>query len=101
MEHAGLSTVRQVMMDKSGCGEKVNQAINVWGPAIIVCLTVVIGIVMNNRGIDAVNRRIDDLRSELTARIDDLRKDLTARIEGLEKRLTDRLERLEHPVLTK
>jgi hypothetical protein len=70
----------------------MNQAVNEWGPAILVCFTVVLGIVMNNRGIDA-------LRADLTARIDGLRADLTARIDGLEKRLVDRLERLEHPVV--
>jgi hypothetical protein len=65
---------------------RMNQ-VNEWGPAVLVCFTVLIGIVMNNRGIDALNKRMDDLRSEMIARF-----------EGLEKRLVDRIERLEHPV---
>ena len=62
-------------------------------PAIIVCLTIVIGIVMNNRGIDAVNRRIDDLRSDLVARIESLDTRVGA-IRSAAKRLVKRLERL-------
>jgi hypothetical protein len=99
--------------------------VNEWGPAILVCFTVLIGVVMNNKRIDdlrseltgkidglekRLNGRIDDLRSEMIARIDALEKrvdaqiaalraDLTARIDGLEKRLVDRIERLEHPVV--
>lgn len=87
----------------------MNQTINEWGPGVLVCFTVLIGIVMNNRGIDAINKRmdalethlnkrIDDLRSEMIARIDNLRSEMIARFEGLEKRLVDRIERLEHPV---
>jgi hypothetical protein len=66
--------------------------VNMWGPAIIVCLTVLVGVITNNK-------RIDDLRASLTGQINDLRSDLVARIEGLEKRVIDRIERLERPVL--
>jgi hypothetical protein len=67
-------------------------ALNIWGPALLVCITILVGILTNNK-------RIDDLRTDLTGQIVALRTDLTARIEGLEKRLVDRLERLEHPVV--
>jgi predicted nucleic acid-binding Zn-ribbon protein len=94
----------------------MNQAINVWGPAFLVCLTVcltvLIGVITNNKRIDDlrgeflsinkriddVNKRMDDQHRDLTAQNVSLRSDLIARIDGLEKRLVDRLERLEHPV---
>ena len=77
----------------------MNQAVNEWGPAVLVCFAVLIGIVMNNRGIDALNKRMDALEMHLNKRIDDLRSEMIARFDALEKRLVDRLERLEHPVL--
>jgi len=81
----------------------MNSAINIWGPALLVCFTVLIGILTNNKRIDDLRSdltgRIDGLEKQLNSRIDDLRSDLIARIEGLEKRLVDRLERLEHPVV--
>ena len=79
-------------------------AINICGPALLVCFTVLSGILTNNK-------RIDGLRTDLTGQIGAARTDLTGqnttlrgdlagqRIEGLEKRLVDRLERLEHPVV--
>jgi hypothetical protein len=81
----------------------MNSAINIWGPALLVCFTVLIGILTNNKRIDDLwsdlTGRIDGLEKQLNSRIDDLRSDLIAGIEGLEKRLVDRLERLEHPVV--
>jgi hypothetical protein len=81
----------------------MNSAINLWGPALLVCFTVLIGIVMNNKRIDDLRSdfkgQIDGVEKRLNGRIDDLRSDLVARIDGLEKRLVDRLERLEHPVI--
>jgi hypothetical protein len=69
----------------------MKESVNTWGPAIMVCLTVLVGILMNNK-------RVDDLRSDVAAQIASLRSDLIARIDGLEKRLVDRLDRLEHPI---
>jgi hypothetical protein len=69
------------------------------GPAFLVWFTVLIGIVMNNRGIDAINKRMDAPETHVNKRIDDLRANLVARIEALEKRLVDRIERLEHAVI--
>jgi hypothetical protein len=83
----------------------MNSAINLWGAALLVCFTVLIGIVMNNKRIDDLrsdfNSRVDGLEKRLTGRFDDLRSDLVARIDGLEKRLVDRIERLEYPVIRK
>jgi hypothetical protein len=84
----------------------MNQAINQWGPAILVCFTILIGIVTNNRRIDDLRSdliaRIEALEKHVNARIDDrinnLRNEMIARIDGLEKRIVDRIERLEHPI---
>jgi hypothetical protein len=80
----------------------MNSAINSWGPALLVCFTVLIGILTNNKRIDDLRTGLTGqstaLRSDLTGQIAALRSELTARIDGLEKRLVDRLERLEHPV---
>ena len=83
----------------------MNSAVNLWGPALLVCFTVLIGIVMNNKRIDDLRSdftvQINALRSDLTARIDGLEKRMIERMDGLEKRLVDRIERLEYPVLRK
>jgi len=50
----------------------MNQAINVWGPAFLVCftvcLTVLIGVITNN------NQRIDDLLGEFLSNQQTLRR---------------------------
>ena len=65
----------------------------------MVVLGYVIGFYFQRRDIDkleaSLNRRIDDLRSEIVARFDGLRDLLRSEI----KRLDERIERLERPVL--
>jgi hypothetical protein len=63
------------------------------------CLTALYQTHHFDRHMDALNKRIDDLRSEMIGRIEALDKRLSEKIDALEKRLTDRLERLEHPVV--
>ena len=41
------------------------------------------------RSLDQVNKRIDDLSSEMNARIDDLRSEMNARIDALNTRIDD------------
>jgi polyhydroxyalkanoate synthesis regulator phasin len=81
-----------------------------WAGVAVVVLGYVIGFYFQRRDIDKkletnLNRRIDDLRSEMVARIDNLRSEMVARFEGLRdllrseiKRLEERIDRLEHPV---
>ena len=57
--------------------------INAWGPAILVCLTIVVGLFYSNA-------RITDLRNETTA----LRNDMSARFEAMEKRFNGRFDDL-------
>ena len=39
--------------------------INEWGPAVLVCLTVVVGIITNNKRLDDVNKRLDEIIKRL------------------------------------
>ena len=69
-----------------------------WAGVAVVVLGYVVGFFLQRRDIDkleaSLNRRIDDLRSEMVARFDGLRDLLHSEI----KRVEDRIERLEHPV---
>jgi hypothetical protein len=76
--------------------------VNVWGPALIVCLTAFMGFLWGNGRVkdlkEDVIRHIDGLEKRLTDKIDAVEKRLDDKIDGVEKRLTDRMERLEHPI---
>lgn len=72
-------------------------AVNVWGPALLVCLTVILGFVWNNSRFNdlrsyidarfnAQDKRIDDLRGTLERRIDDLRDFIKSEVRRLEER---------------
>lgn len=80
-----------------------NQALQIFYGTIPLIAAILIGIWINNK-------RIDDLRADVTSQIKGLREDLVARIEalgkrlddkidGLEKRLVERIERLERPIV--
>ncbi len=60
-------------------------------PALVIMVTVYIAAVSNNKRIDDVNKRIDDLRADLNSRIDDLRTEMRDGFRKLE-------ERFEHPI---
>jgi len=55
-------------------------------------VTILLGIMSNNRAIDGVQRRVDDLRSDTNRRLDDLRAELLGRLDRL-------AERIEHPIV--
>ena len=56
----------------------VNAALASWGPSLLICLTVVLGILFNNS-------RISDLRSYIDARFNDIDK----RFNAVDKRFDD------------
>ena len=60
-------------------------------PALVIMVTVYIAAVSNNKRIDDVNKRLDDLRADLNRRIDDLRAEMRDGFQKLE-------ERFEHPI---
>lgn len=84
-----------------------------YGPALLICLTVVIGIVYNSSRVtdlrsymdarfNAVDKRIDDSQHEtnrrlddMNKRIDDLKHDMNQRLEDLKDFLKSEVKRLE------
>ena len=68
------------------------QIIAAYMPAAIIMVTILLGIMSNNRAIDGVQRRVDDLRSDTNRRLDDLRAELLGRLDRL-------AERIEHPIV--
>jgi len=79
-----------------------------WGPAILVCFTVIIGLFYQsarmtdmkdafNRRFDDMDKRFDDMKSSFSKRFDDL-KDL---MKSEFKRIDERIDRLESPLLRK
>jgi hypothetical protein len=71
------------------------QTVNQWGPALLVCLTVVIGIINNNSRLNDLNKRIDDLRSEMNTRFVALEKLFDEKLKRVEEVLDARLKHLE------
>ena len=59
--------------------------INEWGPALLVCFTVLVGMLYNNS-------RLTDLRVSLNARMDDLSKSLNGRMDEQSKSLNARMD---------
>ena len=72
-----------------------------WGPALLVCLTVIIGLFYQNA-------RMTDLRSSLDKRFDDMKSSFGKRFDDLKdyigsefKRVDERIDRLESPLVRK
>jgi hypothetical protein len=85
-----------------------NTILSQWGPALLVCLTVIIGLFyqntrMNdmkdafNRRFDDMDKRFDDMKSSFNKRFDDL-KDL---MKSEFRRVDERIDRLESPLARK
>jgi hypothetical protein len=72
-----------------------------WGPALLVCFTVIIGVIYQNTRMndmkDAFNKRFDDLKGDLASRIDGLRDLMKSKF----RRVDERIERLESPLVRK
>ena len=78
----------------------MNGAFAAWGPALLICLTVVIGILYNNARINDlagrldsrvndVNSRIDTRVGDAVSRMSDLRSYMDARFNGIDRRFDD------------
>ena len=84
----------------------MNPAIAQWGPALLVLLGILLGVLYNNRSIGHLDTRVADLSSHLSTRIDDLNRHEEARHSDLKdffkseiKRLEARIARLEQPII--
>ncbi len=77
---------------------QANTFLNIWGPALLVCFTVVVGLFFQNTRMNDqnarmndLNARINDLKDSLNKRIDDLKTHLDAEFRSVHQRI-DRLE---------
>jgi hypothetical protein len=84
----------------------MNPVFTSWAQVAVIAGGYLLGIYFQNRSIAHLDKRIDDLRNDMTKRIDDLRadmanrfNDLRALIESEVKRIESRLERLERPLV--
>ncbi|HUI42443.1 MAG TPA: hypothetical protein VL523_10795 [Terriglobia bacterium] len=66
-----------------------------WAATAVIVLGYIVGFYFQRRDSESLNRRIDDLRSDVNHRFDDLIRYIDARFKAVE----DRLDRLEHPVV--
>ena len=51
-----------------------NTILRQWGPALLVCFTVVLGLFYQNARMSDLNKRIDDLKGSIDKRFDDMNK---------------------------
>ena len=81
-----------------------NSILSQWGPALLVCFTVVLGLFYQNSRMSDLNRRIDDLKGSIDKRFEDMGKrfdDLKDYIKSEFKRVEERIERIESPIIRK
>jgi hypothetical protein len=77
--------------------QTANTILSQWGPALLVCFTVIIGLFYQNT-------RINDLRAFFDKRFDDMGKrfdDLKDLMKSEFKRVDERIDRLESPLARK
>ena len=84
----------------------VNPVLTQWGPALLLLLGIVLGVLYNNRSISQLDTRIADRIGHLDTRIADLMRaseirhnDLKDLIQSEIRRLEDRIARLEGPLV--
>jgi hypothetical protein len=88
-----------------------------WGPALLVLLGILLGVLYNNRSITHLDTRVGDSYQQLSAQIGDSHQQLSARIDDLNRheearhndlkdffkseirRLEERIARLEQPII--
>ena len=71
----------------------MNGVLAAWGPSLLICLTVVLGILYNNSRLSDLNSRLSDLRSYMDARFNAVDKrfdDMKDFIKSEVRRLEDR-----------
>jgi len=67
--------------------QAANTLLNQWGPALLVCFTVIIGLFYQNARLSdlraSLDRRFDDLKDSFEKRFDDLRSSIDNRFDDL------------------
>jgi len=79
----------------------VINAVNLWGPALLVCLTVVLGVIWGNSRQNDLRSYIDSLRSYIDARFNAQDKRFDAqdqRFEDLKDFIRSQVRRLEERI---
>jgi hypothetical protein len=74
--------------------QAANTILGQWGPALLVCFTVVLGLFYQNARMSDLSRRIDDLKGSIGKRIDDLKDYIKSEF----KRVDERIDRLKSPL---
>ena len=64
----------------------MNSAISNWGPAALVCVTILVGIVFNNSRINDLRSYIDARFNGVDKRFDDLKDFVKSEVRRLEER---------------
>ena len=92
--------------------QAVNAILSQWGPALLVCLTVIIGLFYQNARMtdlrSSLDKRFDDMKSSFDKRFDDMKSSFDKRFDDLKdlmksefKRVDERIDRLESPLVRK
>ena len=77
--------------------QMTNAILSQWGPDLLICFTVVVGLIYQNT-------RMTDMRDALSKRFDDMGKrfdDLKDLMKSEFKRVDERIDRLESPLVRK
>ena len=61
----------------------------IWSATAVIVVGYIIGFYFQSRSITHLDKRIDDLRSEMNARLGELRSEMNARFVEMNARLTD------------
>ncbi len=77
--------------------QAANTILSQWGPALLICCTVVLGFFYQNGRMNDLGRRIDDLKGSIDKRFDDLKDYIRSEF----KRVDERIDRLESPLARK
>jgi DNA anti-recombination protein RmuC len=77
-----------------------NNILSQWGPALLVCFTVVLGLFYQNSRMNDLNKRIDDLKASSDKRFDDMKAAFDKRFDDLkaafDKRFDDLKTSIDH-----
>jgi len=71
---------------------------NIWGPALLACFTVIVGLFYQNARMNDLNARIEDLRDSVNKRFDDMNESFNKRFNDLNESFNKRFDDLTRSV---